>query len=71
MLLWDSGVLLGVWVQALGQRRELKVGFLPPGKLLELLCCGIREARHHSHFSDVFSTPVHPQKEGWGRFWGI
>lgn len=64
-------MLLGVWVQDLRQRRELKVGFLPPGKLLESLCCGMGEARHRSHFSDVLSTPVHPQKEGWGRFSGF
>ena len=70
-LLWYLGVLLGVWVQALRQRRGLKVVFLPPGKLLEMPDCGMREARYHSHFSDVLSVSLHPQKEGWGVQGGV
>lgn len=37
-----SGMGSSKVVQALGQRRELGVGFLPPGRLLESLDCGMR-----------------------------
>lgn len=53
----------GVWIQALRQRRELKVGFLTHERLLESPDCGMGGTIPLLFLRCVFPSP---QKEGWG-----
>lgn len=65
-LLWDGGILRwGCGFRLWGRGGNWRWFFCLLGDCLNHWTVG-REVQCHSHFLDVFSIPLHPQKDGWG-----